>query len=212
MWWMMHYKWGVSKHFHTSLDTHTSPESPPAEEFHRFLLLKGAVHHYKVTNLDTVDGELGVERKCKIQLYLWQHTQISRPWFQPTEHMKISWKAEGSPNVSEGSGDTSASQQLKPSCADDCPKPPWLLRANLASAVIASVLSSAPWWQASLLQQQPGHGHHHEPTQHCESTHAQECSYQSAVAGALCGHTHIRFHCGELRQGAFHWDESHKMS
>lgn len=107
----MHYKWEVSKHFHTSLGTHISRKPPPAEKFHRFLLLKGAVHHCKVTNLDTVDGELGVERKCKIQLYLWQHTQISHSQYTWT---KISWRIEGSPNVSEGSGDTSASQQFKP--------------------------------------------------------------------------------------------------
>lgn len=36
----------------------------------RNLLPKSAVCHFQVTFLDTVDCEAGVERKCKIQLYL----------------------------------------------------------------------------------------------------------------------------------------------
>lgn len=47
----------------TSLRTHVYVQkAPPYSNFHP-LLLKGAVHHFKVTNLDAVDGELGVGRK-----------------------------------------------------------------------------------------------------------------------------------------------------
>lgn len=40
-----------------------------------------------ITNLDTVESELGVGGKCKIQLYLLLQTQISHSWFQQTVHM-----------------------------------------------------------------------------------------------------------------------------
>lgn len=47
----------------TSLGTRAYlQKAPPYLNFHLFLL-KGAVYHFKVTNPDALDGELGVEGK-----------------------------------------------------------------------------------------------------------------------------------------------------
>lgn len=128
-------RWTISEGFPNtykqskSVQGHISPESPPCWNFP---LLKCAVHHYKVTDLGIVDGELGVERKCKIQLYL-SRLKFLTPGFSGRYTLrKISWELQG--HVSQWW----------------CPYT-WLLRANLSSAVKASTLSSAPWWPGSLL-------------------------------------------------------------
>lgn len=93
-----------------------------------------------------------------------------------------------------GHKDTSVSQQLNPICADELLQRTQLSWANLFSAVITPTLNSAPWCSAFFLENQPRHGNHHQPAQYCQGAHAQECSYQSAPAGTLCGHTHTNIY------------------
>lgn len=123
---------------HITSDTQNS-RTAPHSSFQHFLLLRGAVSHRKVTNLDTVHVDLGFERKCKIQLQLQQQTQISRYTLTYTL-TKISQRIERS-FASDGSGETSAPLASNPCCANHRQ----LFRANLSSAVIASLLSGAPW-------------------------------------------------------------------
>lgn len=123
---------------HITSDTHNS-RTAPHSSFQHFLLLRGAVSHRKVTNLDTVHVDLGFERKCKIQLQLQQQTQISGYTLTYTL-TKISQRIEWS-FASDGSGETLAPLASNPCRANHRQ----LFRANLSSAVIASLLSGAPW-------------------------------------------------------------------
>lgn len=58
--------------------------------------------------------------------------------------------------------------------------------------MVPCIFNSAPWWPPPLLQQQPGHGHNHQPAQHGQGAHAQESSHQpKAAADTVCRHIHI---------------------